>query len=423
VSTESASTESGAPARIVVIGASAAGLSVVEGLRRLGFSGRLSLVGDETRLPYDRPPLSKQLLRGEWGLEKILLRGPAAVAALDLDLRLGVRAMALDAGQRRIHLSDGACLDYDAAVIATGLTPRQLPGAPGAFGLSGVHTLRTVEDALALRQALRGGPRLVVIGSGFVGAEAAAVASELGASVTMVSRGPAPLADVLGDELGSLLAETHAAHGVRLLSGTRVTGLADAHGRVTGVVLGSGATIAADAVLVAIGAVPNTDWLRGSGVPLGDGVRCDPTLHAGAGVWAAGDVACWTHPRSGLPTRIEHRTNAGEQGLAVARNLLAAPGQAVAFDPVPYAWSDQYDLRIQIYGRTRAADQVRIVEGGTAERKLVALYRSHGRVSGAVGVNLPGRTRSYRALVAEGADWDSVIHADPSPADQRAHIS
>ncbi len=414
------STKSGAPARIAVIGASAAGLSVVEGLRRLGFDGQLSLVGDETHLPYDRPPLSKQLLRGEWESERVQLRGPEALAALDLDLRLGVRAVALDTGRRRIRLSDGDSLDYDAAVVATGLTPRQLPSAEG---LSGVHTLRTLEDALALREALRDGPRLVVIGSGFIGAEAAAVAREAGASVTMVSRGPAPLADVLGDELGSLLAETHAAHGVRLLTGARVTGLTGAHGRVTGVTLADGTTVLADAVLVAIGAAPNTDWLRGSGIPLDDGVRCDPTLHAGAGVWAAGDVARWPHPRTGLPTRIEHRTNAAEQGLAVARNILAAPGEAMAFDPVPYAWSDQYDLRIQLYGRTRGADRVRIVEGSTAERKLVALYRSHGRVGGVVGVNLPKPTRGYRALVTEGTDWDAALGADGSPADQRAPIS
>ncbi|WP_255528156.1 NAD(P)/FAD-dependent oxidoreductase [Streptacidiphilus sp. P02-A3a] len=403
-----------------MIGASAAGLSVVEGLRRLGFGGRLSLIGEETHLPYDRPPLSKQLLRGEWGLERLQLRGADALAGLDLDLRLGVRAVALDTRHRRIDLSDGDRLDYDAAVVATGLIPRQLPGAEG---LSGVHTLRTLEDALALRESLGGGARLVVIGSGFIGAEAAAVARDAGASVTMVSQGPAPLAEVLGAELGALLAESHTAHGVRLLTGTQVTGLTQAYGRVTGVALTGGAVVTADAVLVAIGATPATDWLRGSGVPLGDGVLCDPTLHAGAGVWAAGDVACWPHPRTGLPTRIEHRTNATEQGLAVARNILAAPGEAAAFDPVPYAWSDQYDLRLQLYGRTRGADQVRIVEGSLAERKLVALYRSNGRVGGVVGINLPRPTRAYRALVAEGAEWSTAVHPDADPVDRRARVS
>jgi NADPH-dependent 2,4-dienoyl-CoA reductase/sulfur reductase-like enzyme len=187
-----------------------------------------------------------------------------------------------------------------------------------------------------------------------------------------------------------------------------VSGVRAEDGRATGVVLADGRTVEADAVLVGIGAVPNTGWLAGSGVPVGNGVECDATLHAGGGVWAAGDVACWAHPRTGTRTRIEHRTNAAEQGLAVARNILAAPGAAAPFDPVPFVWSDQYDLRVQIYGRTRGADRIRITEGSTAERRLVAVYGDGDRVCGVVGINMPRQTRGHRALVAEGAEWSSL---------------
>ncbi len=390
------------PSRVVVVGASAAGLSVAEGLRRFGFTGELTLVGEESHLPYDRPPLSKQLLSGEWEPERLRMRTPEVLDALGADLRFGTPAAALDAEAREVVLADGQRIGYDAVVVATGLAARRLPGTEG---IAGVHVLRTVEDALALRETVRGKPRLVVVGSGFVGAEAAAVARESACEVTMVTDVAAPLADALGGELGGMLADVHREHGVALETGAMVNGVLSDGGRVTGVALADGRTIEADAVLVGIGAVPNTGWLAGSGVPVGNGVECDSTLYAGSGVWAAGDVACWLHPRTGLPTRIEHRTNAAEQGLAVARNILAGPGEATAFDPVPFVWSDQYDLRIQIYGHTRGAEQVRIVEGSTADRKLVALYGSGGRVCGAVGVNMPRQTRGYRAKVAEGADW------------------
>lgn len=388
--------------RVVVVGASAAGLSVVEGLRRLGFTGEVTLVGEEIHPPYDRPPLSKQLLAGSWEADRLRLRAPEVLAALEADLRLGSPATALDTGAREVVLADGERIGYDAVVIATGLSARRLPGTEG---VAGAHVLRTVEDALALRETLRGATELVVIGSGFVGAEAAAVARQAGASVTLVTRSPAPLADVLGAELGALLTEVHRENGVRVETGVAVRTVLTDTGRATAVALTDGRTIGADAVLMGIGAVPNTGWLAGSGVPVGDGVECDATLSAGPGVWAAGDIACWTHPRTGLPTRVEHRTNAAEQGLAVARNILAAPGEATAFDPIPFVWSDQYDLRLQIYGRTRGADRVRIVEGGTAERKLVAVYGDGDRVCGVAGINMPRQTRGYRALVAEGADF------------------
>ncbi|MDI5966291.1 NAD(P)/FAD-dependent oxidoreductase [Streptantibioticus silvisoli] len=394
------------PSRVVVVGASAAGLAAVEGLRRLGYAGSLTLVGDEPHLPYDRPPLSKQLLSGEWDTDRLRMRTPEVLEGLDLDLRLGEPAAALDTAAREVVLAGGERLPYDALVVATGLTPRRIPGAEG---VTGAYVLRTVEDALALRDHLGRKPRMVVAGAGFVGAEAAAVAVAAGADVTLVSAAPVPLADVLGDEIGTMLAGVHREHGVRMETGALVTAVTSADGAATGVRLSDGREIAADAVVMGVGAVPAIGWLAGSGLSLGDGVECDATLYAGSGVWAAGDVACWLAPRTGRPTRVEHRTHAAESGLAVARNILAGPGAGQPFDPVPFVWSDQYDLRIQIYGRTRGADEVRVVERGAGPRELVALYRSGDRVCGVVGVNRPRQTRGYRALVAQGADWHEAV--------------
>ncbi len=402
------------PTRVVVVGASAAGLAAAEGLRRLGYTGALTLVGDETHLPYDRPPLSKQVLSGAWHPDRLRLRAPQALEALDLDLRLGRPATALDTGAREVTLDGGEQLPYDALVVATGLTPRRLPGSED---LTGAHVLRTVEDALALRGQLAGAPRTVVAGAGFVGAEAAAVARLAGADVTLVGAAAQPLADVLGDELAAMLSDVHREHGVRMENGVRATGLRSATGAVTGVTLSDGRELAADAVVMGLGAVPNTGWLVGSGLSLGDGVECDATLYAGHGVWAAGDIARRPSPRTGGLLRVEHRTHAAESGLAVARGILAGPGAGAPFDPVPFVWSDQYDLRVQIYGHTRGADEVRVVEGSTARRELVALYRRGTEVCGAVGVNMPRQTRGYRTLPARGADWrDAVGTAQSVPA-------
>ncbi|MCM3922694.1 FAD-dependent oxidoreductase [Frankia sp. AiPs1] len=399
-----------APSRVTVVGASAAGVSVAEALRRDGYTGRLTLIGDEPHLPYDRPPLSKQLLSGAWEADRLRLRSAEALDALGLDLRLGAAAVALDTGAREVALADGSRVGYDALVVATGAAARRLPGTDG---VAGVHVLRTLEDALELREELRPGRRLVIVGAGFVGAEAAAVAREAGTEVTMVTDAAVPLADALGPDLGTMLAQVHAEHGVRIVAGAPVDAVLTKDGRASGVRLADGRAVEADAVLVGIGARPNTGWLAASGVPVGDGVECDATLHAGAGVWAAGDVASWPHPRTGERIRIEHRANAAEQGLAVAHNILAGPEHATPFDPVPYVWSDQYDLKIQIYGRPRGCDQVHIVEGSLAERRLTALFGRDGRVRAAAGVNMPRATRRYRPLVAERAPWPRT--ADPAP--------
>lgn len=393
------------PERVVVVGASAAGLGTAEALRRGGFTGSLTLVGDELHPPYDRPPLSKQLLAGAWESERLHLRSADHLTGLGLDLRLGVRANALDVGRREVRLGDGTGLGYHALVIATGVRARRLPGTDG---VSGVHTLRTMDDALALRTSLRPGARLAVVGAGFIGAEAAAVASDAGSDVTLISDIPQPLSDVLGAELGALLTRTHIGHGVRVETGVSVKAVTTRDGAATGVELSDGRTVAADVVLVGIGTLPNTEWLRDSGLPLGNGVECDTRLSAAAGIWAAGDVASWPDPVTGLRRRIEHRTNAAEQGLAVARNILAGEA-ATDFSTVPYIWSDQYDLKIQMYGMTRGADHVRIVEGSVADRALVALYGTADSVRGVVAINMARAARTYRRLVAEGAPWPHAV--------------
>ncbi|NUS77607.1 MAG: FAD-dependent oxidoreductase, partial [Streptomyces sp.] len=349
--------------RIVVVGASAAGLAAAETLRREGYEGTLTLVGDEPLAPYDRPPLSKQILSGQWRPDRLPLRTPADLAALGLDLRLGIAATGLRLAERTVRLADGTALPYDGLVLATGVRPRRLPG-------EGAHVLRTLDDALTLRDSLGRGRRLVVVGAGFLGAEAAATARRLGAEVTLLEPAPVPLAHAVGAEVGRMLARVHRDEGVDLRCGAAVTEVTE-----DGVLLASGEVVEADEVLVAIGSVPNTAWLDGSGLAVGDGVVCDAYGEAARNVYAAGDVARWYNPLFAASMRIEHRTNAAEMGMAVARNLLA-PEARRPFAPVPYFWSDQYDMKVQAYGFLRGHDEVAVVEGALAERRFVAVYRT-----------------------------------------------
>ncbi|MFI6465994.1 NAD(P)/FAD-dependent oxidoreductase [Streptomyces sp. NPDC050538] len=384
--------------RIVVVGASAAGLAAAETLRREGYTGTITLVGDEPHAPYDRPPLSKQVLAAEWEPDRIALRTPADLTAHDLDLRLGVAATALDLAAQEVWLSDGAQVSYDGLIIATGVRPRRLPG-------EGAHVLRTLDDALTLRERLGPGRKLVVVGAGFLGAEAAAVARRLGAHVTLLEPAPVPMAHAIGAQVGRLLAQAHVDHGVDLRTGISVTEVTD-----EGVRLGSGEEIEADEVLVAIGSLPNTEWLADSGLSVGDGVVCDEYCEAARNVYAAGDVARWYNPLFATSMRIEHRTNAAEQGMAAARNLLN-PEARKAFSPVPYFWSDQYDMKIQAYGYLRGHDEVAVVEGDLGERRFVAAYRTGDRLTGALAVGMPPKAiRGWRQAVAAGASWQEAIH-------------
>ncbi|CAN5418256.1 FAD-dependent oxidoreductase [soil metagenome] len=400
---------------VVIVGASAAGFSVADTLRREGFDAPIAVVGDEDEPPYDRPPLSKEFLSGAWPSEKLALKSDTALSGLGLDLRLGVRADSVDIDARHVQLSDGSRLKYADLVIATGVRARTLPGA---VGVAGVHSLRTLADARALRAGMFPGARLVIVGAGFLGAEVAAVARGLGADVTLLSDTDAPLSDVLGSELGELLIGVHRAHGVKIRTGVTASGFVVRDGQVSGVRLADGGVVEADTVLVSIGSIPNTDWLAGSGIPIGNGVLCDEYCRAAPHIWAAGDVASWHHVGFGERLRIEHRTNAAEQGMAVARNILAGDRPA-PFVPVPYIWSDQYDLKIQIYGLPRGAESFTITDGSLDDRKLVGLYGRGGRVRAAVGINMIRPLRTARALVAANAE---LATAAISTTEQKATL-
>jgi NADPH-dependent 2,4-dienoyl-CoA reductase/sulfur reductase-like enzyme len=381
------------------VGASAAGLAAAETLRREGFDGTLTLVGEEIDAPYDRPPLSKQILAAAWEPDRLALRTGDQITALGLDLRLGVRATGLDPATRTLQTDQGP-LGYDGLIVATGVRPRRLPG-------SGAHVLRTVADALALRSRLRPGRRLVVVGAGFLGAEAAAVARGLGCAVTMLEPAPVPLAHAVGAPVGRVLADAHRGHGVDLRTGVAVVDVAEG-----GVRLADGSLVEGDEVLVAIGSQPNTEWLAGSGLPVADGLVCDEFCAAGPDIYAAGDVARWHHPRFGVSMRIEHRTNAAEQGMAAARNLLN-PSARKPFTPVPYFWSDQYDLKIQAYGYLRGHDTVAIVDGDLESRRFVALYRTGDRLAGVLAVGMPPKVlRPWRQALATGAAWPLTVTSE-----------
>ena len=378
---------------IAVVGASAAGLTAAQTLRREGYDGPVTVIGAEDRMPYDRPPLSKQILAGAWEVDKISL--PSTVDGVEW--RLGVRAVGLDVGGRRLALSTGDDLAYDKLVIATGVTPRRLP-----FGqdLAGVHTLRTLDDTLAFKAELASAGSLVVVGAGFMGSEVAAVASGMGVDVTVVDPLPAPMIRQFGPWLGGLVAKLHADHGVRMRLGVGVTGLTGSD-RVSGVVLADGTVLPADVVLVAIGSVPNTSWLAGSGLSLTDGIDCDSLCRAAPNVVAAGDVASWTHPVHGRRIRVEHRMNATEQGMAAARTLL---GRGEPYAPIPYFWTDQYDVKIQAYGSFPDGAVPTVAAGGdVGTGRFAALYAYDGLVTGVVGWNLPRDTRQLRARIGDPA--------------------
>ena len=382
---------------IVVVGASAAGLTAAETLRRQGFAGTVTVLGDELHLPYDRPPLSKQILAGAWEPERATLREDAHLQRLRLNLELGCRVAHVSSAARTVTLADGEQLRYDGLIIATGLRPRRLP-----FGhdLAGVHVLRTLDDALTLRAQLLAGPRVVVVGAGFLGSEIAATARGLGLDVSLVDVESAPLARQVGTWAGGLVADMHRDQGVRLHMGRSVVGFLGDN-RVAAVVLDDETRLPADVVVVAIGSVPAVDWLADSGIPAGDGVLCDSTCRAAPGVYAAGDVANWPHLVTGGRGRLEQRANATEQAMAAAKNLLVGPAGAVDYTPIPFGWTDQYDTKIQTYGWCPDGAEVKVVDGDPRDRKFVALHYTDGRVVGALGWNSPRALRQHRGRIAE----------------------
>jgi NADPH-dependent 2,4-dienoyl-CoA reductase/sulfur reductase-like enzyme len=391
---------------VVVVGASLAGLRAAETLRLEGYDGDLVVIGDEEHLPYDRPPLSKQVLAGAWEPDRIALE-PAAGSLDDLriDWRLGQRAAALNVGDRRVELADGTSVGFDGLVIATGATPRMLPGVAA---LDGMHTLRTLDDCLALRRDLDAGPqRVVVVGAGFIGSEVAATCRARGLEVTLLEALPVPLGRALGDEIGAVCGDLHRDHGVDLRVSTAVLGI-EGSGRVERVLLSDGSTLEADVVVVGVGVAPVTGWLEGSGLTVDNGVVCDATCLAAPGVVAAGDVARWHNPRFDEVMRVEHWENALQQGEVAARRLLAGDGPADVYDPVPWFWSDQYDRKIQLAGRAAPDDDIRLVEGSFEERRFVVLFGRAGRLVGVLGFNRPRHVMEYRQLIMAGTAWADV---------------
>jgi 3-phenylpropionate/trans-cinnamate dioxygenase ferredoxin reductase subunit len=399
---------------VVVVGASLAGLRATEELRRAGYDGPLAVVGDEPHEPYDRPPLSKELLAGETEPDEIALRRQP-LDELGADWRLGRAAVGLDVAARTVTLDDGTVLDAPTGiVVATGASPRVLPGTPD---LAGIHVLRTLDDCLALRADLDRGPnRVVVVGAGFIGAEVAATCRRRHLEVTVLEALPSPMVRGLGATLGDVLAAMHRDHGVDLRTSVGVEGF-DGVERVERVRLADRASIDADVVLVGVGVVPNTGWLDGSGLTIDNGVVCDETLLAAPGVVAAGDVCRWPNPLfDGEVMRLEHWTNATEQGVAAGARLLAGDGAAEPYAPVPFVWSDQYDVKIQVVGHVRGDDDLAIVDGSIDERRFVAAFGRNGRLVGAVGFGRPRVVMQYRRLIAARCSWDEALAAAETSA-------
>ncbi len=393
--------------RIVIVGASLAGFRAAEELRHLGHDGPITLVGDEPHRPYDRPPLSKQVLAGTRPPEATALDASGgSVDDLALDWRLGTTATGLDLGERSVLLGGGERLPYDGLVIATGASPRRLPGTDH---LHGVHTLRTLDDCLAIRAVLEAGPRRVaVVGAGFIGAEVAATCRGLGIDVSLIEALPVPLERGLGPQMGAVMADLHRDHGVDVRLGVGVV-LIDGSERAERVRLTDGSVLDVDLVVVGIGVSPNTDWLDGSGLTIDNGVVCDATCLAAPGVVAAGDVARWPNARFDEVMRVEHWDNAIEMGAHAARTLLAPPGMAEGFAPVPWFWSDQYDRKVQLAGRAGADDLVEVVSGTVEERKFVAFYGRGGRVVGVLGMNQPAKVMRWRSLLEQPTAWDDAL--------------
>jgi len=387
--------------RIAIVGASLAGLRAAETLRARGFDGALTLIGDEPHRPYDRPPLSKQVLQGTVEPEQTFFRKKDGYDALALEMRLGVRATALDLRDRRVTLDDGTFADYDRLIIATGARARTIPGLASR---PNVFVLRSLDDAVALRQELTTASRVAIVGAGFIGLEVAASCRARGLHVTVIEALAIPLAPILTPELCEMVAATHRDHGVDLRTGVTVTNVVG-DSRVAGVVLSDGSQVSADVVVVGIGVIPNTEWLQSAGLTLDNGILCDGSGQAAPGVYAAGDVARVANEWHGDSPRIEHWTNAVEQAVHAAENALAGSGASASFSSVPYFWSDQYDRKIQFAGDARRHDEMVIVDGSLAERRLTTIFRRGERLVACLTVNQPRALIKYRKLLAARASW------------------
>jgi 3-phenylpropionate/trans-cinnamate dioxygenase ferredoxin reductase subunit len=400
-----------APRSIVIVGASLAGASAADALRRQGYDGELILVGAEREPPYERPPLSKAVLAGSEDESRGFLRPADWYEEQGIALRLGVRAVGLDASARAVLLDDGGRLPYDRLLIATGSIPRTLD-IPGA-DLPGVHMLRSLDDARSLSADMMAGEPVVVVGAGFIGAEVASACRARGLAVTVIEPLAAPMARALGDEVGGLFVDLHRAHGVDLRLGEGVTAICGA-GRVEEVITSSGAHIPAAVVVIGVGVRPADGWLAGSGLALADGVVVDEHCATNLpGVYAAGDVARWPYrPAGGVESlvRLEHYDNAIRQAENAARNML---GEAVAYTPVPYFWTEQFDWMAQYIGYTQQWNQL-VYRGDPASGSGAIFYLGAGRLRAVLSINRHRDLGALRKLVGAGAQLDPTLLADES---------
>lgn len=397
---------------VVIVGGGLAATRIVEQLRRAGEERPVTIVSDERHLPYDRPPLSKDVLHDHSkGLADIALKPAEFYADNGITLRLGLAAQSLDTAAQTLTLADGSTLGYDELVIATGLEPKRIGSFPD---LAGIRVVRSVDDALSLRGHAASVRQAVIVGAGFIGCEVAASLRKLGVDVVLVEPQPAPLAGVLGEQIGHLVARLHRAEGVDVRSGTGVAEVRGSSGDVQEVLLTDGDVVEADLVVLGIGSRPATDWLAGSGVeldPADGGVLCDAVGRTSAPrVWALGDVASWlaasgSDPAGRPRARVEHWSNVAEQARVLVPALLGAEVPSLVV--VPYFWSDQYDVKIQCLGEPRATDVVHLVEDDG--RKFLAYYERDGVLVAVVGGGMPGKVMKARAKIAGAAAISEVL--------------
>ncbi|OMC03051.1 NAD(P)/FAD-dependent oxidoreductase [Mycolicibacterium fortuitum] len=392
-------TSTGSAAGIVIVGGGLAAARTAEQLRRSEYAGPITIVSDEDHLPYDRPPLSKEVLRAE--TDDVTLKPAEFYAENDITLRLGSAAQSVDTAAKTLKLADGSEIAYDELIIATGLVPKRIR----SFGdLAGIHVLRSYDESMALREHAGNARRAVVVGAGFIGCEVAASLRKLGVEVVLVEPQPTPLASVLGEQIGALVTRLHQAEGVDVRCGVGVNEVRGSD-KVEGVVLGDGTELDADLVVVGIGSHPAVDWLEGSGIALDNGVVCDEVgRSSAANVWAIGDVASW-RDHVGDQARVEHWSNVADQARAMVPAILGQEASPVV--SVPYFWSDQYDVKIQCLGEPEADDVVHVVEDDG--RKFLAFYERDGVVVGVVGGGMPGKVMKARSKIAAGAPISDVL--------------
>lgn len=392
---------------VVVVGANLAGGRGAEALRQAGFDGRVVLIGEEPHRPYERPPLSKEFLRGETEEDKLYLQPAEFYAEQKIELRLGTRAVRLDPAGREVELQGGERVPFDKLLVATGAGVRRL-AVPGA-DLEGILYLRSIRDVERIREAAARARKVVVVGAGFIGAEVAASLRQKGLEVTMLEASPVPLLRALGEEMGRVYADFHRERGVDLRTGDGV-GAFLGKGRVEEVVTAGGGRIPCDFAVVGVGVVPATEWLAGSGVVLDNGVAvneyCETSV---SGIYAAGDVANFFHPGFGERLRVEHFDNAQYQAQAAARNML---GRKAAYSPSLFFWSDQYDLKLQYVGHAAHWDRI-VLRGSPQARSFIAFYLSQGKVHAALGVNRFKEVTVTRKLIDMKAPVTPEKLADP----------